>query len=133
MGEKRTQPSHSIILVDDERDVASVLQRGLEREGFKVCAFDDSEEALSHFTPGSYDFLITDVSMPKLNGFELYSKIARQDPKIKVCFLTGYEIFDRSFRMAHPNSNLAFVMHKPVSLTALSNRIRSELGERSMR
>lgn len=133
MGEKRTEPLNSIMLVDDERDITSMLQRGLQKQGFQVCAFNDSEEALSHFRPGSYELLITDIRMPKLNGFELYSKIALQDPKIKVCFLTGYEVFDQAFKMAHPDSNLAFVMYKPVSITALIDRIRSELDERSTR
>ena len=67
----------SILLVDDEADVIEILKVGLEDNGFKVDAFTDPELALSSFKAGTYDLLLLDVRMPKMNGFELYEQIKK--------------------------------------------------------
>lgn len=115
------------MVVDDEPDVTSVLKQGLETEGFTVSAYNDPEEALGKFNPGSYELVITDVGMPKLNGLELYSRIVKQDPRLKVGFLTGYEMHDQTYKDVHPESNIAFVIKKPVSINTLIERVKVEL------
>src|SRR5919204_6868931 len=86
----------SILLVDDEPDIIEILKVGLEDNGFKVDAFTDPELALSSFKAGTYDLLLLDVRMPKMNGFELYEQIKKIDNnnnnKAKVCYITAYEI-----------------------------------------
>ena len=53
-----------------------MLKMTLEDNGFQVASFNDPILAL----------LILDINMPKMNGFELYTKIKRIDDKVKVCF-----------------------------------------------
>ena len=69
-----------ILVVDDEQDIAMSLKAGLERKGFAVDVFFDPLEALERYQPGTYDLLIIDVRMPKMNGFELCAKSERKTP-----------------------------------------------------
>jgi CheY-like chemotaxis protein len=65
----------SILLVDDEPDIIEIFKIDLEDNGFKVDAFTDPELALSSFKVGtSYDLLLLDFRMPKMNGYKLYDK-----------------------------------------------------------
>ena len=70
----------------------------LEHYGYKVDAFNDPQEALSKYKPGSYDLIILDIKMPKMDGFELYQEIKKKDNKAKICFLTASELYYEEFR-----------------------------------
>ena len=67
-----------ILIVDDEPDVTFTLKKGLENNGmFEVDAFNDPLEALLNFKPDYYDFMLIDIKMPKINGYELYDKLKK--------------------------------------------------------
>src|ERR1041385_972697 len=83
-----------ILVVDDEPDVNLTLKVTLEDNGFMADTFDDPLLALENFRSGqSYDLLILDVKMPKMNGFELYREIRKINDKVRVCFLTAGEMY----------------------------------------
>jgi DNA-binding response OmpR family regulator len=90
--------NNRILVVDDEPDLTKVSTLALEYHGFKVHTFNDPEEALSKFKPGSYDLIILDIKMPKMDGFELYHEIKKKDNNAKVCFLTASELYYEEFR-----------------------------------
>ena len=90
--------NNRILGVDDEPDLTKVSTLALEYHGFKVDTFNDPEEALSKFKPGSYDLIILDIKMPKMDGFELYHEIKKKDNNAKVCFLTASELYYEEFR-----------------------------------
>ena len=87
-----------ILIVDDEPDLTNLSILVLEHHGYKVDAFNDSQEALSKFKPGSYDLIILDIKMPKMDGFELYQEIKKKDNNAKICFLTASELYYQEFR-----------------------------------
>jgi DNA-binding response OmpR family regulator len=87
-----------ILVVDDEPDLTQVSTLALEYHGFKVDSFNDPQEALSKFKPGSYDLIILDIKMPNMDGFELYHEIKKKDNNAKVCFLTASELYYEEFR-----------------------------------
>ena len=66
------------MIVDNEPDIASYLKLSLEDNGFEVHSFNDPILALDNFRKRSYDLLILDIKMPKMNGFELYTKIKKE-------------------------------------------------------
>ena len=74
-------PKNRILIVDDEPDIAQVLKMGLERNGFAVDTYNDPLDVVSNFKADSYDLLLLDIKMPKMNGFELYSKLHQIDEK----------------------------------------------------
>jgi DNA-binding response OmpR family regulator len=90
--------NNRILVVDDEPDLTRVSTLALEYHGFKVDTFNDPQEALSKFKPSSYDLIILDIKMPKMDGFELYHEIKKKDNNAKVCFLTASELYYEEFR-----------------------------------
>src|SRR5919198_4864635 len=121
-----------ILLVDDEPDIIEILRVGLEDNGFKVDAFTDPQEALSSFKAGTYDLLLLDVRMPKMNGFELYEQIKKIDNnnnnnKAKVCYITAYEINYEKIREEFPSLQVDCFIKKPIEIQDLVRRINAEL------
>jgi two-component SAPR family response regulator len=51
--------------------------------------------AFSNFKPNFYCLSILDINMPKMNGYEFYKETRKLDNKVKVCFLTAFEIYDK--------------------------------------
>ena len=90
--------NNRILVVDDEPDLTQVSTLALEYHGYKVDSFNDPQEALSKFKPGSYDLIILDIKMPKMDGFELYQEIKKIDNNANVCFLTASEQYYEEFR-----------------------------------
>ena len=112
-------PKGRILLVDDERDINAVVKKGLERVGFKVRAFNNPLDALSNFEAGSYDVALLDIRMPSMNGFELYKKLRERDSKIKVCFITAFEMYEEEFKKLFPSYDVRCFIKKPIKLTDL--------------
>jgi DNA-binding response OmpR family regulator len=117
-----------ILIVDDDIDILTTYKKGLEDNGlFEVDAFADPEEALSNFKTGLYDCLIIDIRLPKMDGFELYDKMKEIDNKVKVCFVTAYEVNYQALREVFPSPDLECFIQKPIEINELVGRIRAEL------
>jgi DNA-binding response OmpR family regulator len=112
-----------IFLVDDEPDIANSLRLGLERKGFQVDVFTDPTEALAKYKAHSYDLLLIDIRMPKLNGFELVREIRKIDVDSEVWFLTAFEVYYEEFKKMFPDLGVKSFIRKPVSVNELTNRI----------
>ena len=96
-----TNKVKNILLVDDEPDVTYTITNILEDNGYKVDSFIDSTITLKSYKTNFYDLVILDIKMPKMDGFELYTKIREQDPNVKICFLTASELYYENFRKVH--------------------------------
>jgi len=117
------------MVVDDEPDVAATIKMGLERDGFTVDAFTDPQAALDNFKQDYYALLITDIRMPDMNGFELYREIRKKDEKIKVAFMTAFEIYESEFSKVFKNTEVKLFFKKPVMLSELVSRVKEELSK----
>ena len=118
---------YKILVVDDERDITSVIKKGLKSNGFEVDSYNDPVLALEKFRACIYDILIIDIKMPKMNGFELYKKMKEIDNKAKICFLTAIEYYNDEFRIAFPKLTLKCFADKPISIDLLAKIIKQEL------
>ena len=87
-----------ICFVDDEQDIVLLCKLVLEYEGYEVYTFTDPISVLTNYKPSFYDLIILDITMPKMDGFELYKKIREMDKDSKVCFLTASEMQYEGFR-----------------------------------
>ena len=88
---------------------------------------NDPELALSKFKPNSYDLLLTDIYMPKMNGLELYQKIVEIDPNIRICFMSSAEINIEALREVYKNVSFGCFIRKPVTIDQLVKRLLAEL------
>ena len=120
------------MVVDDEPDVSTVLKSSLELNGFEVDAFNNPEDALTNFKPGVYDMIITDIKMPVMTGFDLYREIRKNDDKIKVAFMTAFEIYENEFHKLFKQIDVTCFIKKPVLISDLTARINEELGRKQI-
>ena len=120
-----------IFLVDDDYDHTITFKVGLEHAGFEVDVYHDSTIALSNFKPDYYDLLLIDIKMPKIDGLELYERIRKIDDKVKVWFITAYELYYKT--LAEVSSKLKEekildrFIQKPIEINNLVKQIKSEL------
>jgi two-component system, OmpR family, response regulator ChvI len=132
---------NKILLVDDEPDITTVFALGLEDHGFKVDVFNDPLQALSDFKKGSYDLVLINYKMPNMNGFELRTEIRKNDEKVKVCFITAFEVYyeelnnkfqyslNASSRQQHgQEQDVKCFIQKPIDIDELIKRIKQELN-----
>ncbi len=80
----------SILVVEDEPIVRSLLKDVLTAEGFKVTTAEDGEKALKVWQDKEFDLIITDLGMPVMSGFELAAKV-RAKSDIPIILTTGWE------------------------------------------
>jgi CheY-like chemotaxis protein len=122
-----------IMFVDNEKDILRVIKRGLESyesndstNKFKVDAYQDSELALQSFQnhpDNYYDLVLTDLKMPKFNGFELYMSIKEKNPQMKFAFMTAYDNIDKekfaNSSVIDPNTFIS----KPITASKLKSKL----------
>lgn len=107
----------------------------LEDNGFVVDAFNDPLDALSSFKRGFYDIALLDIRMPKMNGFELSSELRKTDEKMKIVFMTAFDIHSEDENNNNKKSKFLLsneaptVLKKPISLNDLVSKINKELGK----
>ena len=118
----------TILLVDDVKELRTLC--GLFLRGFcynVVCA-ETTEVALKVFSknPADFHLLLTDVSMPGLDGRLLAKKVGAVKPDVKVVFMSGY-MSDASSEHGLPEENTAFIA-KPFNRSELAQKVTDLLG-----
>jgi response regulator RpfG family c-di-GMP phosphodiesterase len=120
-----------IMFVDDEKDILSTVKRGLEsNNAFTVDTFSGGEsalQALESHPENYYDLVITDIRMPKMNGFELYRRIKEKNHSMKIAFITAFEINKEEFNKVMPSVNVIDFISKPLSVSSLITKLKSML------
>jgi DNA-binding NtrC family response regulator len=117
-----------VLIVDDELDIVYLVKVGLERKGFEVDSYIDPILALHNFKRGTYQLLILDIKMPKVNGLDFLDKIKKEDDKIKVCFFTASEEFASNYKNVFKNSQDKFLLiSKPISIPKMTKQIEQFL------
>ena len=121
--------SNRILLVDDEPDITFSFNMILEDNGFAVDSYNDPIHALSSFKSGIYAIAILDIRMPGMNGFELSLELRKVDNKIKILFMTAYDIHDEGINQSKLKvpQEKPIILKKPISLNDLVSKIKKEM------
>ncbi len=117
-----------VLLVEDSADLRNLMHRFLEEVGFKVFVAANADDALdinSNFGE-EIDILLADVVMPGANGFDLFKRIRKVRPKIKVVFITGH--YDEAIVNDKIAGNYR-LLKKPFAMLELAEAIRAEIDK----
>ncbi len=80
----------NILIIDDEKAIRNVLKEILSNEGFTVDEATDGEEGLKKFTASTYDVVLCDIKMPKLDGIEFLQKVMESQSEVPVIMISGH-------------------------------------------
>jgi PAS domain S-box-containing protein len=119
--------SESILLVEDEPEVRSLIERVLSGQGYRVCTASRPSEAIriASQADAQFDLLVTDVIMPGMDGRELARRLLSDRPTLPVIFLSGYSA-DAIGRHGVLDPGTAF-LEKPFRPDALVEKVREAL------
>ena len=118
-----------VLVVDDEPDITSIIQMGLERKGFSVSVYNNPADALKECMPGAYDIALLDIRVPGMNGFELYRELQKKDARVKPCFMSAFDISSEELAKFLPPNERPFI-RKPFVLPDLVKKL-SEVPQTS--
>jgi DNA-binding response OmpR family regulator len=117
-----------ILVVDDEPDITLSFKMILENRGFKVDTYNDPLSVVNNFNPDSYDLLLLDIRMPKMDGFQLYEELRKKDNDVKVIFVTAFDINYEALRKMYPELRIESFIRKPVDSEHLTKAVKEELS-----
>ena len=114
-----------ILVVEDDRKVASFIQSGLEQEGYAVDLTDDGATAGEQAAVVDYDAVVLDVMLPRRSGFQVLRDLRARKPSLPVLILTAKDSVEE--RVAGLDAGADDYMVKPFALAELSARLRALL------
>jgi len=120
---------NNIIVIDDDVGTALFFKICLEDKGYQVSIYNDPNSLLEEFEPGIYDLLITDIRMPRINGFELASRVRIMDSKIKICLATAFEEYYQSIIKSYSDLSFNCIIRKPINKDNFLEIVESRLNE----
>lgn len=120
----------TILVVEDEESIRNLAIEILGLYGYAVLSAGNGEEALqiAEAHQGEISLLLTDVVMPRMGGRELYNRIRRQRPDIRVLYMSGYTD-DAIVHQGVLNQGTAF-LQKPFSPISLAKKVKEVLDQR---
>lgn len=114
-----------ILVIEDDKRLAEVLFRGLQEAGMNIKIANDGESGFTMFQSYSFDLIITDLVLPKLNGFELCKRIRKDNPIIPIIMLTALGTTDEKVEGFDAGADDYLV--KPFDFRELHARIKTLL------
>ncbi len=123
--------SETILIVDDEIHIASMLNQILSKIGYRVLSATTSSQAIARSKEyqGDIDIVLSDIIMPDMNGVELFALLRETRPKLKAIFMSGYTN-SMAVESAGMDTNTMF-LQKPFTFDDLARKIRTSLDKTS--
>lgn len=119
-----------ILIIDDERSIRNVLKDILTNEGFKVEEAADGEEGLKKFKTTSFDLVLCDIKMPKLDGLEFLDAVMQTNSEVPVIMISGHGNIETAVD-AVKNGAFDYIA-KPPDLNRLLITIRNALDKNNL-
>ncbi|MBQ8407046.1 MAG: response regulator transcription factor [Clostridia bacterium] len=114
-----------ILVVEDDRELNSLVSACLRDSGYEVKSCYDGEEGLSAFAEGKYAMILSDIMMPKMDGFALLEEIRQTDKQIPVLFMTAKD--DKTSKLLGYRLGLDDYVTKPFDIDVLLMKIAALL------
>jgi DNA-binding response OmpR family regulator len=88
--EKEAKQPMTILVIDDDERVRTLLRNILLFGGYRVIEASDGESGMRHLEEGGFDMVLTDLGMPGMNGWEVTKLIKTRIPQLPVALITGW-------------------------------------------
>jgi DNA-binding NtrC family response regulator len=119
-----------ILVIDDERAIRNTLKEVLEYEKYEVDLAEDGPKGLELFSANSYDIVLCDIKMAKMDGIEVLAKIAEQSTDIPVVMISGHGNIDTAVEAIKKGAY--DFLEKPLDLNRLLITIRNAMDKSSL-
>jgi CheY-like chemotaxis protein len=110
---------HSILVVDDDENLAYTLSLLLRAHGYEVFTAFDGFQGYAEYFNHPAEFVVTDIQMPAMDGFQMMRRIRSINPEVKTIYVSGaLERFEKDVECEAQQFDVASLL-KPLSTTAL--------------
>lgn len=111
-----------ILILDDEAEIRAELAEYLARKGYEVEEAGDGIEGLRKFEAAPADLVITDIKMPRLDGYEVIRRVRQIDPDLPIIAITGH--FSPGDLSTAKDAGATVTMKKPLGLRELAAELK---------
>lgn len=120
----------NILIIDDEKAIRKTLSEILSYEGYKIDEAGDGEEGLKKFRDKSYDVVLCDIKMPKLDGIEFLDKSRETNPDVPVIMISGHGTIETAVEAVKKGAY--DYISKPPDLNRLLITIRNAMDKTNL-
>jgi CheY-like chemotaxis protein len=126
-----SQSSFSVVVVDDEMEMANLFKEHVQKIGFDTISFTDPCLALDYIKDNfkSFSLVITDLRMPKMSGIDLAREIRKVNNNIKIILITAFMIEDLIDDERFKYARIDRVVQKPMKFATLRESILQLLSQ----
>ena len=120
------RPQGTILVVDDEPSIRSLLSRFLSKAGYTVLESSDGRDALEKLRQSNVDLLISDIVMPERDGLEILRSLRKDFAGLKVIVMSG--AFDGRFLRTAEMLGAHATLQKPLKMNLVLETVREVLA-----
>ena len=120
-----------LLIAEDEANLRLVLQKELQRLGYRVHAAPDGEAALRQLEENNVDVLLCDINMPRMDGMELLRRVHQRSSPPEVIMLTGQGTIETAVEAMKNGAH--DYLTKPYSINELDVRVQQAADKRRLR
>ncbi len=115
-----------VLVVDDDEVIRDLIISFLSFSGYEVSGAKNGREGLDMVMEQPPDLIISDIHMPRMNGFQLLKEVKEINPNLPVIFITGYAHLRRFF--SDQNAQADGFLEKPFNLDTLKKLVMKFVG-----
>ncbi|MBV5310425.1 response regulator, partial [Chromatium okenii] len=114
-----------VLLVDDDPRIREAIGRLLTAQGWRFCTAEHGADALQLLSADSnFDFVLSDIAMPIMDGFSLFEKMAKEHPQLPVILMSGQDLQpDCHIDCKHHHAHCPSVLRKPLDMQQLLHTV----------
>jgi DNA-binding NtrC family response regulator len=125
------QPTARLLVAEDEANLRLVIQKELQRLGYRVDVAPDGEAALRRLEEGNVDVLLADINMPRMDGMELLRRVHERPNPPEVIMLTGHATVETAIQAMKLGAY--DYLSKPYRITELDVLVKQAAEKRRLR
>lgn len=119
-----------ILVADDTRAITDILKNILSKEGHEVATAADGTEAIDIVSGSEFDLVITDMLMPRQDGFDVINHLKEHKPDVKIIVMTGGGVaITPSEVIRSVGDDIEIFLTKPIGKTELMDAVNKALTQ----